>query len=57
MEVLEWLVEAGADLKLRNSQGKTALDVARRYGNKECIKALGGNPSKLAAHLQMLGLE
>lgn len=44
VHVLQWLVESGVDLSLRNSQGKTAADVARRYGNKQCVKVLGGNP-------------
>jgi len=42
--VLQWLIESGIDLTVRNSQGKRAVDVARRYGNKSCVKVLGGNP-------------
>ena len=42
--MLQWLIESGIDLTVRNSQGKRAVDVARRYGNKSCVKVLGGNP-------------
>ena len=44
VHVLQWLIESGIDLTVRNSQGKRAVDVARRYGNKSCVKVLGGNP-------------
>lgn len=47
VHILQWLVEKNADLTLRNTQGKTALDVARKYGNRTCVKVLGGNPDDL----------
>lgn len=50
VHVLQWLIETGIDLTVRNSQGKTAVDVARRYGNKSCVKILGGNPGNVIEH-------
>lgn len=44
--MLQWLIESGIDLSVRNSQGKTALDIAKRFGNKTCVKILGGNPGR-----------
>ncbi|XP_052258564.1 ankyrin repeat domain-containing protein 42-like [Dreissena polymorpha] len=49
--ILKWLLEKNADMSLRNTQGRTPLDVARRYGNKTCVKILGGNPDDLQ-HLE-----
>ncbi|XP_052782421.1 ankyrin repeat domain-containing protein 42-like isoform X1 [Mya arenaria] len=47
VHILQWLMESGADLTLRNTQGRTALDVARKYSNRTCVKMLGGNPDDL----------
>ncbi|XP_060580276.1 ankyrin repeat domain-containing protein 42-like isoform X2 [Ruditapes philippinarum] len=51
VHILQYLREAGADINLRNSQGKTPLNVAQKYGNRTCVKVLGGNPDDLA-HLE-----
>ena len=42
--ILQWLKDNGANMNLRNIAGKTPLDVARRFGNRNCVKTLGGNP-------------
>ena len=42
--ILQWLIGAGANMSLRNMGGKTPADVARRFGNRNCVKILGGNP-------------
>ena len=42
--ILDWLKGAGANMSLRNIAGKTPCDVARRFGNRNCVKILGGNP-------------
>ena len=36
------LVEAGADLSLRDVDGKTALDMAKREGSKAAVAGLTG---------------
>ncbi|MFG1486863.1 ankyrin repeat domain-containing protein [Halobacteriovorax sp. RZ-1] len=38
--VLKALIKAGADLKLKDTHGKSAMDYARRNGSAECIKIL-----------------
>ena len=44
--ILQWLMGKGANMNLRNMGGKTPCDVARRFGNRNCVKLLGGNPGK-----------
>lgn len=34
-------------MNLRNMTGKTPCDVARRFGNRNCVKILGGNPGRI----------
>ena len=38
--IVEMLLEEGADFKLRNKAGKTALDLARENGNEEILSLL-----------------
>lgn len=45
--ILQWLIGAGANMSLRNMGGKTPADVARRFGNRNCVKILGGNPDDI----------
>ena len=40
MDVTRLLVERGADLKAKNSDGDTALDLARRRNKTEVVKVL-----------------
>lgn len=44
-ETLEMLVQAGADMALRNSMGQTALEIAEMKGNEECLAILQATPS------------
>jgi ankyrin repeat protein len=39
--VLEKLIAAGADLKARNKQGQTALDLARTFNHAKAVSLLG----------------
>jgi uncharacterized protein len=39
-ENVRFLLSKGADRKIRNKQGDTALDVARRNGHKEICRML-----------------
>jgi len=47
-EVLQWLLDEGANVKYLNAKGKTALDVAREKNHHECMKILGDHGAKLA---------
>ncbi|POB14288.1 ankyrin repeat domain-containing protein [Halobacteriovorax sp. DA5] len=38
--VLKALIDAGADLKIKDTHGRSALDYAKRNGNEDCIKIL-----------------
>jgi hypothetical protein len=40
--IIEALGTAGADFAARNAQGKSALDLAREYGNATAERALMG---------------
>lgn len=40
LEAAKVLVKAGADVGLKNREGKTALDYARKYEKKELIDYL-----------------
>ncbi|XP_003383232.2 PREDICTED: ankyrin repeat domain-containing protein 42-like [Amphimedon queenslandica] len=42
LKCLQWLLDHGADVSLRNSLGETPIDVARKYGKTECVALLGG---------------
>ena len=37
-EIIKYLLSQGADVSIRNEEGKTALDIAEENGNKEIIK-------------------
>lgn len=41
--VLQWLIEMGADLSIRNNAGETAKDLAERFAHLGCIKLLSTN--------------
>jgi len=45
--VVQHLLEGGANASIRNKQGHTALDVARRYKKDQVAKLLAGAKSKL----------
>lgn len=40
-EICEFLIKEGADLSIRNNEGKTAYDVAVELGYQECMEVLG----------------
>lgn len=40
LEVVEMLVEAGADISIKNKEGKTAEQMAKRYGHKDIVEFL-----------------
>ncbi|NOS68375.1 MAG: hypothetical protein HOP33_00395 [Verrucomicrobia bacterium] len=40
LEVVEMLVEAGADISITNKEGKTAEQMAKRHGHKEIVEFL-----------------
>ena len=41
-DTVQVLVEAGADLRLEDCDGHTALDLAKRAGNKEVVSVITG---------------
>lgn len=43
IQVLQWLVEMGANTSLTNDLGETPKDVARRFAQLACVKILGGD--------------
>jgi ankyrin repeat protein len=45
-QTLQALVDAGADITLRDRQGRTALELARMRGYKEMIRILENAPSR-----------
>lgn len=47
--VVARLLRAGASLKLRNEQGETALQIAKRMGSDECIDVIRRHLTELAA--------
>lgn len=45
-EVLQWLLDEGADVNYLNAEGKTALDVAREKNHNDCMKILADHGVK-----------
>jgi len=43
LEVLQWLMEMGGDMSIKNNAGETARDVARRYARLAAVRMLGEN--------------
>ncbi|KAK3699454.1 hypothetical protein QZH41_018606 [Actinostola sp. cb2023] len=43
VQVLQWLIENGANMRIVNSAGETPRDVARRFGRLGCLAILGGD--------------
>ena len=41
-EVVKELISRGADLSIRNKEGKTVKDIARGFRDQRCIKILEG---------------
>jgi len=41
-KILEWLIEMGADMQIRNCANETALEVASRFAQLSCVLLLGG---------------
>jgi ankyrin repeat protein len=46
--IVKMLVAHGADLRLKNHDGETALDWARKFGDQDVIRTLGGKPGDVA---------
>lgn len=44
--ILKALIRAGADLSMRDTHNKSALDYAKSNGNKECIEILEASGTK-----------
>lgn len=42
LDILEWLIEVGANMTITNNAGETPKDVARRFAQLAVIKLLGG---------------
>ena len=42
-EVIQWLVENGANMTITNTAGETPKDVARRFGSLGVLQVLGGD--------------
>ncbi len=40
IHILQWLIENGADLKIKNQNGESPIDVAKRFAQLACIKLL-----------------
>ncbi|MCM3006058.1 ankyrin repeat domain-containing protein [Priestia koreensis] len=47
VDYMKMLIEKGADISLQNSQGKSALDIARDYQFEEAIELLEGQTLRL----------
>ena len=43
LEVIQWLIENGANASITNSAGENAKDVARRFAQLPAIRILGGD--------------
>uniref|UniRef100_A0A0B6ZR97 Uncharacterized protein n=1 Tax=Arion vulgaris TaxID=1028688 RepID=A0A0B6ZR97_9EUPU len=43
IDILQWLLELGANVIITNQAGETALDVASRFAQLACVKLLGGS--------------
>ena len=43
LEILQWLIEMGANLTITNQAGETPKDVARRFAQLAVVKLLGGD--------------
>lgn len=41
LDILRWLVEMGANVKIMNDAGETARDVARRFARLAAMRMLG----------------
>jgi len=43
-DVVGYLIENGADVKRKNKKGQTAVDLAKKKGNKAIVKLLTKKP-------------
>ena len=43
LEVIQWLIENGANASITNNAGENAKDVARRFAQLPAIRILGGD--------------
>ena len=43
IEILQWLIEMGANMDITNLAGESPCDVARRFAQLAAIKVLGGD--------------
>lgn len=50
---IKMLVGRGADQKLKNQDGETALDWAYKFGDPEVVRALGGAPKDAASPVRL----
>lgn len=47
LDVLQWLIETGANIEIVNNAGETPKDVARRFSQLAAVKLLGGDKGRL----------
>lgn len=47
LEILQWLMECGADVGLRNQAGETPVDVARRFSRLTAVKMISGKVGQM----------
>jgi len=45
-DIIQWLVEMGADMTITNQAGETPRDIARRFGRLAIVRLLGPSPSE-----------
>jgi len=45
IEILQWLLEMGADMSITNHAGETAKDVAQRYARLAAVRLLSDDSS------------
>ena len=43
LDVLQWLIEMGANMTITNSAGESPRDIARRFAQLAAVKLLGGD--------------
>ncbi|KAI8770636.1 ankyrin repeat domain-containing protein 42 isoform X1 [Biomphalaria glabrata] len=51
INIIQWLLEMGANMNITNQAGETPCDVARRFSQLACAKLLGGTSSDEAEEL------
>ena len=51
IHILQWLIENGADLKIKNQNAESPIDVAKRFAQLACIKLLQAEMCKFFVFL------